>query len=98
MYGETTTYSTTRTVGWHVMDIKIGTNTIEYRMDGNLMGIVGKAPSRNIDTLTFDISNAGNYGENSLLIDNLSITTVPEPSTFILGGIAAFGCLRRKRS
>lgn len=99
MYGETTTFSTTRTVGWHVMEAFIGSSTIEYRMDGNLMGTVAIAPSRRIDSIAFSIANAGNHRSDSLLIDNLSITTIPEPSSSLLGLIAFCGfAFRRSRS
>lgn len=99
MVGETTTFSTTRTVGWHVMDAFIGNDTIEYHMDGNLMGTVAIDPSRHIDSIVFNISNAGNHRSDSLLIDNLSITTIPEPSSSLLGLIAFCGfTFRRSRS
>lgn len=99
MMGETTPSSTPRTVGWHTMEALIGSDSIEYRMDGDLMGVVGFSPTQRFDHVVFHLSNAGNPGTNSLLIDNLSITTIPEPSSSLLGLIAFCGLtFRRSRS
>lgn len=89
----------TRTVGWHVIDAIIADNSIEYRIDGNFVGSMQTNPSIQIDSVGFGIANAGNTGTNRLLIDSLSITTVPEPSTSLLGLIAFCGvAFRRSRS
>ena len=88
----------TRTVGWHVVDATIANDSIEYIIDGNFVGAMMTNPSIQIDSVGFGIANYGHYGTNSLLIDNLSITTIPEPSSSLLGLIAFSGlALRRSR-
>lgn len=98
MFRQATTTSPVRTVGWHTMDISIGSNSIEYKMDGNFIGNAVISPSTVFDTIAFQIASAGGTGTNSLLIDNLSITAVPEPSSLIFGGLFGIGfCFQRKR-
>lgn len=56
-------------------------------------------PSIQIDSVGFGIANYGIHGTNNLLVDNLSITTIPEPSSSLLGLIAFCGfTFRRSRS
>ncbi len=93
---EKITSTTLRTVGWHTMDALIGSNSIEYRMDGNLIGSVEFSPTQRFDHIVFHLSNAGNQGTNSLLIDNLSITTIPEPSSSLLGLLSVCSLVLRR--
>jgi hypothetical protein len=86
----------TRTVGWHVVDATIENNSIEYRIDGNFVGSMLTNPSIQIDSVGFGIANAGIHGTNNLLIDNLSITTIPEPSTAAIGLFAVCTLLLRR--
>jgi|GEM_PF-6522967 len=99
MFGSNTIPSYTRTIGWHVIDVTIANNSIEYSIDGNFLGTMQTNPSIQIDSVGFGIANWGNTGTNTLLIDSLSITTIPEPSTSLLGLIAFCGLtFRRSRS
>jgi hypothetical protein len=98
-YRVTWTNYPARSVGWHVMDISIGNTSIDYRMNGSFIGSVGIDPSTVFDTILFQIANAGFNGSHSLLIDNLSISTVPEPSSSLLGLISLCAVVvRRSRS
>jgi hypothetical protein len=95
---ESSAVTNVRTIGWHKLEATITSDSIEYRMDGNYLGTKSIDSSRRVDRVLFQIANAGNQGTNSLLIDDLSITTIPEPSTLTLGGLAVLGCcFRRKR-
>jgi hypothetical protein len=49
-----------------------------------------------MDEYTYGVPSSG----DQLVIDNVVLTMVPEPSALALGGLAAaaFGCLRRKKS
>ena len=95
-YRETWTNSPARSVGWHVMDIAIGSTSIDYRMNGSFIGSVSIDPSTVFDTVAFQIANAGYNGSHSLLIDNLSITTIPEPSTALIGLFGLFTLVTRR--
>jgi hypothetical protein len=96
MFGANTIPDYTRTVGWHVIDASITSNSIEYKIDGNLLGVVATDPLIHVDSVGFGIANAGRGGTNSLLIDNLSITTIPEPSSLLLGCLALVGLASRR--
>jgi hypothetical protein len=97
IFGSNTIPNYTRTVGWHVIDAAITNNSIEYKIDGNFLGSMATDPSIQIDMVGFGIANAGYYGENSLLIDNLSITTIPELSSALMGCAGFFGFILRRR-
>lgn len=46
----------------------------------------------------FDSSNSGTAaGNRNLLIDSISYTVIPEPTTALLGGLGLLGLLRRRR-
>jgi hypothetical protein len=96
MFGSNTIPDYTRTIGWHVIDATISATSIEYEIDGAFLGSMATDPSIKIDMVGFGIANAGNNGTNTLLIDNLTISTIPEPSSSIVGWIAICGLVFKR--
>ena len=58
------------------------------------------APGSDIggDLTFFADENAGELGDNGMIIDNIQVTAVPEPSIAALAGLASLGFLRRRRA
>jgi hypothetical protein len=85
---------------WNTVSVNLFDNAITYSLNSNFIGyyLHDKATSP-ITLAGFGIASAG-PGTYSMYIDNVTVTTVPEPSTWalLLGGAAA-GLLRfaRKR-
>jgi hypothetical protein len=98
IHGGNSTLTYTRTVGWHTVDVDIQGDTISYQIDNIFLGThteLGRAP---IYKAGFCIDSAGS-GTYSMYIDQVQVTTIPEPSTSLLGLIAFCGfTFRRSRS
>lgn len=78
--------------------------TLEFNIDTGLASVTAGgqtvtsvAPSlgETIDSFNFRQSNSSS--DETIAIDNLSVSVIPEPSTVLLGGLALLGFLRRKR-
>ena len=98
IHGGNSTLTYTRTVGWHTVDVNIQGDTISYQIDNIFLGThteIGRDP---IYKAGFCIDSAGS-GTYSMYIDQVQVSTIPEPSTILLGSIAFCGLtFRRSRS
>ena len=64
-----------------------------YYVNANLLGTTAAAGSQPIDSVGFSVFN-GALGR----VSNFQLTSVPEPSSVLLGGAGLLGLLRRRRN
>ena len=102
IYGGVNLSSLTRVPGsWNTVSVNLLNNAITYSINNNLLGyyLLDNATSP-ISLAGFGIARAGS-GTSSMYIDNVTVTTVPEPSTYALLALAAgwlgVVALRRKK-
>ncbi len=89
--------------GWHTVDIDKNGNDVTWSIDGYSIATVTGA-TFNGDNITIGYWDPfGSISDNPTLsfglVDNLSVSVVPEPSTCLLGALAAglFALRRRKK-
>jgi hypothetical protein len=99
IYGGVNLISPTRSAGsWNTVSVSLFGNAITYSLNNNFLGyyLLDNVTSP-ISLAGFGIASAG-PGTHSMYIDNVTVTTVPEPSTWalLLAGAAATFAARRR--
>lgn len=103
IYGGVNLSSINRVPGsWNTVSVNVFDNAITYSINNNFLGYyMLDNVSSPISLAGFGIARAG-AGTDSLYIDDVTVTTVPEPSTWalLLSGLGAAGVAvwRRRRS
>lgn len=98
IYGGVNLGSLTRVPGtWNTVSVNLLNNAITYSINNNLLGyyLLDNVTSP-ISLAGFGIASAGS-GTSSMYIDSVTVTTVPEPSTYALVGLASFALLHAAR-
>lgn len=86
---------------WNNVSVSLYDNAITYSLNSQFIGyyLLDNVTSP-ISLAGFGIASAG-PGTHSLYIDSVSVTTVPEPSTWallVVGSVACAAALRRRRA
>jgi hypothetical protein len=103
IYGGVNLTSPTRVPGtWNTVSVNLLDNAITYSINNSFLGyyLLDNVTSP-ISLAGFGVARAGS-GTSSIYIDDVTVTTVPEPSTWalVLSGLGAAGAAvwRRRRS